>query len=75
MEVIKDVPQVWWEIICTYDGEPGSWAMSVGDSAEEAQLNFFSSLADPEKAVITSITPIGNCTAFEALTGAGNEDC
>ena len=51
--------ECWWEIICTYDGDPDQWAFAVGGTEEEARHNFFGSLAELEKAVITSITPLG----------------
>jgi hypothetical protein len=69
MEIIKDVPQIWWEITCRYDGQPESWVLATGNSAEEAIVNFLRFLSDPEKAVITSIVPIANCTCVEALSG------
>jgi hypothetical protein len=69
MEYIKDVPQVWWEITCRYDGHPESWGMAAGNTAEEAIANYLKFLAEPQKATITSVVPIGNCTCVEALSG------
>ena len=75
MERVKDVPQLWWEITCTYDGISGRLALSSGNSQEEAELNFFGSLAEPDKAVITAIAPIAKCTLGDLFSGNLPEDC
>jgi hypothetical protein len=67
MVEIQDVPQTWWEIDCTYDGTPGSWALAAGDTAGQAEANFRASLMYPELAVDVKLTRIGTCTAIEAV--------
>jgi hypothetical protein len=63
-------PQRWWDITVTYDGTP-SWAMAAGDTAQEAEENFRSSIQNPELAVIVVIKPIGHYTLIEAMSGDG----
>ena len=72
---IKDSAQLWWEITCTYDGTSGRRALSSGNSQEEAELNFFGSMAEPEKAVITAIAPMAKCTLDDLFHGNLPEDC
>ena len=67
MAIVRDIPQRWWEIVCTFDGVPGFHAMSVGETQQEAEANFKDSIDSPELAVITAIRPIGLCTAAQAL--------
>ena len=67
MPIIRDVPQLWWDIICTYDGTPGCRAMAVGEDEQEAEANFRNSLGRPELAVITAIAPIGIATVCEVV--------
>ena len=45
------------------------------NSQEEAELNFFGSLAEPDKAVITAIAPIAKCTLGDLFSGNLPEDC
>jgi hypothetical protein len=70
MVEIQDTPQTWWEIDCTYDGTPGSWALAAGDTAQEAEANFRRSLLYPYLAVDVRIKRVGTCTAFEVLARA-----
>ena len=67
MVEIQDVPQTWWEIDCTYDGTPGSWALAAGDTAQQAEANFRRSLMFPELAVNVRLKRAGRCTAFKAV--------
>ncbi len=67
MPIIKDIPQRWWNIICTYDSTPGCLAMAVGEDEQEAEATFRNSLGRPELAVITAIAPIGMATVSEAV--------
>jgi len=73
MPIIEDVPQRWWNIICTYDGAPGCRAMAVGEDEQEAEANFRNSLGRPKLAVITAITPIGMATVCEVVGAELNE--
>ena len=56
---LQDISQVWWQIICTYDGVPGSTAAAVGCTAEEARQTFLDSLAYPGLAVAIAVSPLG----------------
>jgi hypothetical protein len=67
MVEIRDKPQTWWEIDCTYDGAPGSWALAAGDTAEQAEASFRRALLYPELAVDVTAKQIGLCTAVQAL--------
>jgi hypothetical protein len=67
MPIIQDMPQLWWNIVCTYDGTPGCRALAVGGDEQEAEVNFRNSLGRPELAVIAAIAPIGMATVCEAV--------
>ena len=66
---VSDKPQMWWRIVCTYDGEPGCVAAAVGSTADEAKGQLLHSLAEPGLAVIEEISPIGFCDVTEAIEG------
>jgi hypothetical protein len=66
---LRDKPQKWWRIVCTYDGEPGSIAAAVGSTADEAKTAFLESLAEPNLAVIEEISPIGFCEVTDVIEG------
>jgi hypothetical protein len=67
MVEIQDMPQTWWEIECTYDGTLGSSALSAGDTAEQAEVNFRRSLMYPELAIEIRLNRIDRCHAGELL--------
>ena len=69
MPIITDPDQVWWRIVCTYDGRPGCVAAAVGRDAEEAAITFLRSLAQPQLAKIGEITLIGTGGVADALLG------
>ena len=64
---LRDVPQKWWRITCSYDGKPGCLAASVGETADKAKEIFLQTLAEPRLAVIEDISLIGECDALEVL--------
>ena len=64
---ISDKPQMWWRIVCTYDGEPGSVCAAVGSTADEAQTAFLNSLAESDLAVIEDISVIGFCEVTDVM--------
>jgi hypothetical protein len=73
---IQDSPQVWWEIQCTYNGTPGSWALATGDTAQQAEANLRRSLLYPELAVAVKLKRVGCYRAVEVLArqmGVSNE--
>jgi hypothetical protein len=67
MARIKDASQTWWEIICTYDGTPGSWALAAGSTAEEAEASFRCSLANPELAEDLSLKRMNASSVCETV--------
>ena len=64
---ISDKPQMWWRVVCTYDGKPGCVCAAVGDTTDEARANFLQSLADPHLVVIEEISPIGFCDVTDVI--------
>lgn len=62
-----DKPQMWWRIVCTYDGRPGSVAAAVGSTADEAKMTFLESLAEPHLALMEEISPIGVCEVTDVI--------
>jgi hypothetical protein len=69
---IQDTPQTWWEVECTYDGAPGCRALAAGESPQQAEANFRSSLMYPELATDVTLKRLGQFTAVEAVANAGN---
>ena len=47
--------------------------MTAGDTAQEAEENFRTSIQSPELAVITAIRPIGEGTIFDAMSGVQDQ--
>lgn len=64
---LQEQPQMWWRIVCTYDGKTGSVAAAVGSTADEAKMAFLESLAEPHLAVIENISPIGFCEVTDVM--------
>ena len=64
---ISNKQQMWWRIVCTYDGKPGCICAAVGSTAEEAETAFLGSLAEPHLAVIEEISPIGICDVTDVI--------
>ena len=64
---VSDEPQMWWRIVCTYDGKPGSVAGAAGSTADEARTAFLESLAEPHLALIEEISFIGFCEVTDAM--------
>ena len=64
---VSDKPQMWWRIVCTYDGEPGCVAAAVGSTADDAKTAFLQSIAEPHLALIEEISPIGFCDVTEVI--------
>ena len=64
---LENKAQMWWRIVCTYDGKPGCICAAVGSTAEEAKMAFLDSLAEPHLAFIGQISPIGLCKATDVL--------
>jgi hypothetical protein len=36
---ISDKQQIWWRVVCTYDGKPGCVCAAVGSTVDEAKAN------------------------------------
>jgi len=66
---LEDKAQMWWRIVCTYDGKPGCVCAAVGSTAEEAKMAFLDSLAYPDLVLIKEISPIGFCEATDVMEG------
>ena len=64
---LQEQPQMWWRIVCTYDGRPGSVVAAAGSTADEAKTNFLHSLACPDLALIEEICPIGLCEVTDVI--------
>jgi hypothetical protein len=64
---ISDKQQMWWRVVCTYDGKPGCVCAAVGSTANEAKANLLDSLADPYLALIEETSPIGFCEVPDAI--------
>lgn len=64
---LRDKPQKWWRIVCTYDGKPGCVAAAVGSTADDAKTAFLQSLAEPHLALIEEISPIGVCEVTDVI--------
>jgi len=64
---VSTEPQMWWRVVCTYDGKPSCVCAAVGSTADEAKTNFLESLAEPQLAVIEEISPIGFCDVTDAI--------
>jgi len=64
---LEDKPQMWWRVVCTYDGKRGCVCAAVGSTADEAKAEFLESLAYPDLALIEEISPIGVCDVTNVL--------
>jgi len=64
---VSDKPEMWWRVVCTYDGKPGCVCAAVGSTADQAKTNFLDSLAYPDLALIEEISPIGICDVIDVL--------
>ena len=71
---IQDTPQMWWEVECTYEGAPGCRALAAGESPQQAEANFRSSLLYPELATEVRLKRLGQTTAVEAIANAGGRN-
>lgn len=68
---IQDTPQTWWDIQYTYEGARG-WALAAGETQQEAEASFRSSLMYPELVTDVTLNRLGQSTAVQAVVnGAG----
>jgi hypothetical protein len=64
---LEDKPEMWWRIVCTYDGKPDCVCAAIGSTAAEAEATLLDSLAEPHLAVIEEVSPMGVCEALDVL--------
>lgn len=68
---IQDTAQTWWEIEYTYECARG-WALAAGETRQEAEANFRSSLMYPELVTDMRLKRLCQFTAVDAVANTGN---